>query len=103
MANAYADMIIALGNVYPNSVTVLESLRAGKYDLTTLDAAKKIIADYKIYANLRLALEQGPSSKKNLLDCIIVDLGEPVLYIEKNVALVRLYLSVYDPTYKEPV
>lgn len=103
MANPYADLIIALNDVYPKTVDVLTSFRAGVYDSATLDKAKQAIVLYKFYGNKRLALEVGATKDKNILDSILTDLGEAPVYIERNVTLLRKYIGAYDPTYVEPV
>ena len=102
MANIFADMVIALNNVYPKTIDVLTKLRAGTYDSATLDEAKQAITLYKVYANKRLAIELGANKNKILLDFILTDLGESPMYVERNISILRTYISAYDPTYVEP-
>lgn len=102
MANIFADMIIALNDVYPKTTEAVATFREGVYDAIALDKAKQAVALYKVYASQRVSIDSGSNRNRILLDAILTDLGEASLYVERNVSILRTYICAYDPTYVEP-
>lgn len=102
LSTLYSDMITSLNTAYATSKTVLDSFRQGTNTQALVDNGKAAVQQYKDYATKRLLLEQLPAEKKKHLETILNDLGESPIFIERNISLIRIYITVTEPDYIEP-